>query len=107
MTTGTETAKSAATQLRDYELIFIVKPELDETTLEATINNVSQFIIGKGGIVASADRWGKKKLAYPIKHLLEGFYVLVRFKMDPAWSNELEAHLKISENIIRHLLVQA
>lgn len=93
-------------QLRDYELVFITSPEVSEEALEATISGVSQLITGKGGIISNEERWGKKKLAYPIKHFLEGNYVLTRFKMNPKWSKELETHLFISEDIMRHLLVR-
>jgi len=93
-------------QLRDYELVFIISPEVSEETLEATVGGVSQFITGKAGVISGEERWGKRKLAYPIKRFLEGDYVLTRFKMNPMWSKELEANLLISENIIRHLLIR-
>ncbi len=93
-------------KLRDYELIFIVSPELTDEALEAAVNNVTQFITGKGGTVPTIDRWGKRRLAYPIKRFLEGVYVLAQFKMDPAWSRELEGNLEISESMLRHLLVR-
>jgi len=93
-------------QQRDYELVFIIAPEVGEDTLEATIGNVNQFITGKGGEISDEERWGKRKLAYPIKSLLEGNYVLTRFKMKPTWSKELEANLQISEDILRHLLIR-
>ena len=93
-------------QLHDYELVFIIAPEVGEDTLEATIGNVKQFITGKGGEISDEERWGKRNLAYPIRSLLEGNYVLTRFKMKPTWSKELEANLKISEDILRHLLIR-
>ena len=93
-------------RLYDYELMFIVNPEATEESLESAINGVSQFITGKEGIVSDVEQWGKKRLAYPVKHFLEGHYVLTRFKMDPVWSRELEANLHISEEIIRHMLVK-
>ena len=90
----------------DYELVFIVSPEVADDALEATINVASQFISSKGGTVSNVDPWGKRKLAYPLKHFLEGSYVLVRFQMSPTWCKELEASLRISENILRHLLIK-
>jgi small subunit ribosomal protein S6 len=53
------------------------------------------------------EKWGKKKLAYPIKHFLEGNYVLTRFKVSPAQCKELEANLKITEEVLRHLLIKS
>jgi|Deesub1362B_J571_1020462.scaffolds.fasta_scaffold38937_2 small subunit ribosomal protein S6 len=93
-------------QLRDYELVFIVSPEVEEEALEAIVGNVKQFITDKGGVISDEERWGKRKLAYPIKRFREGNYVLTRFKLKPAWSKELEANLKIAEGILRHLLVR-
>ncbi len=93
-------------RLRDYELIVIVNPEIAEDKLEATINNISQFVTERGGTVSEIQRWGKRKLAYPIKHSPEGIYVLARFKLRPASGRELEANLRISEDVLRHLLVK-
>jgi len=93
-------------QQRNYELVLIVSPEVADENLEATIDNVSQFITGKDGIISDVERWGKRKLAYPIKHFMEGSYVLTRFKLKPALSKELEANLQISEVILRHLLIK-
>ena len=91
----------------EYELVYILNPDISDEALETRVNGVTQFITGKEGVVDAVDKWGKKKLAYPIKHFLEGNYVLARFKMSPARCQELEANLRISEDIIRHLLVKA
>ncbi len=80
--------------------------EVADDALEAIVNNVSQFITGKGGTITNIERWGKKKLAYPLKHFLEGIYVLVKFKMNARWGKELESSLQISENVLRHLLIK-
>lgn len=101
-----EELKTEDKQLRDYELIFIISPEVEEETLEATVGSVTQFITGKDGIISDEERWGKRKLAYPLKRFREGNYVLTRFKMRPVWSKELEANLQISEEILRHLLIR-
>jgi small subunit ribosomal protein S6 len=93
-------------QLRDYELMVIVSPEIAEEQLEAAIDKIGRFITGKGGTIANTERWGKRKLAYPIKHSLEGNYVLIKCKLKPASSRELEANLQISEEVLRHLLVK-
>ncbi len=89
----------------NYELVIIFRPEIGEEALEPALANISQIITGKGDVVTEVQRWGKKKLAYPIKHLTEGIYVLIRFKADPAHNKELESNLKISEKILRYLLV--
>jgi len=92
--------------LRDYELVLIISPEVPGDKFDAVIDNVSQFITGKGGIISDVEQWGKRRLAYPIKHFEEGSYVLSRFKLKPTLSKELEANLQISEEILRHLLIK-
>lgn len=101
-----ETVKVEEKRLQDYELVFIVSPEASEESLENTIGSISQFISGKDGIISNVERWGKKTLAYPVEHFSEGNYVLTQFKINPARCKELEANLKISEEILRHLLIK-
>ena len=94
-------------KLQDYELVYIINPEIAEDALEVKVNSIGQFITSREGVISSVDKWGKKKLAYPLKHYLEGVYVLTKFKLSPARCKELEANLRISEEILRHLLVKA
>ena len=93
-------------QFYDYELVLIISPEVDEEKFEATIDNISRFITGKGGVISDVERWGKRKLAYPIRHFVEGSYVLTKLKFKPAFGKELEANLQISEEVLRHLLIR-
>jgi small subunit ribosomal protein S6 len=93
-------------KIQDYELVFIVKPEFADEQLESTITNISQFITGKEGVVSNIERWGKRKLAYPVKHSLEGNYVLAKIQLNPQRCKELETSLRISEDILRHMLVK-
>ncbi len=92
--------------LRDYELVLIISPEVLGEKFDTVVDNVSQFIAEKGGIISDVEQWGKRRLAYPIKHCEEGNYVLTRFKLKPTLSKELEANLQISEEILRHLLIK-
>jgi len=92
-------------QLRDYELVVIISPEVDEA-VDSVVDGVSRFITENGGTVSAVEPWGKRKLAYPIKHFMEGSYVLTRFKLRPKLSKQLEASLQISEDVLRHLLVK-
>ena len=93
-------------QLRDYELMLIISPEIADEALEATIDRVSHFITEKGGVISDVERWGKRKLAYPIKQFMEGSYVLIRFKLRPTLGKELEVKLQVSEEVLRHLLIK-
>ena len=92
--------------LNSYEMVLIIRPELAEEKFEAIIDNISKYITGKGGVVSDIQRWGKRKLAYPIKHSMEGSYVLSQFRMKPEFCKELEANLRISEEVLRHLLIK-
>ena len=93
--------------MRDYELAFIVMPNVDDNGVTAVVDKVSQFVKSVQGEVASVDVWGRRTLAYPINNHREGLYVLFQAKMLPASLNELERNLKLSEEIIRYLLVKA
>ena len=99
------TSDQADGQLGNYELIYIIRPETDEENCEATVESVGRFITGNGGVIYEVERWGKRRLAYPIKQFGEGTYVLTRFQMQPEYNKELETNLRISEDVIRHLLV--
>jgi|TARA_B100000315_G_scaffold64545_1_gene58588 small subunit ribosomal protein S6 len=101
-----EVATELGGGLRDYELTVIINPEITEDKLEARINSISQFVSERGGTVSEVQRWGKKRLAYPIKQSLEGIYALARFTLRPASGKELEADLRISEEVLRHLLIR-
>ena len=90
----------------DYELVVVVRTEAEEEGYEATIESVNNYISSHGGVVSDIERWGKRRLAYPIKHYGEGNYVLTRFQMKPEHNRELESNLRISEDVIRHLLIK-
>lgn len=92
--------------MRDYELVVIISPEVPEEEVPAAIERVSQTIVSRGGEVRDVDHWGRRKLAYPIKHHGEGNYVLTQLRLDPGRTAELEAGLRLSEEVIRHLLVR-
>jgi len=93
-------------RLRDYELVVILSPELDEEDLPAAIDRFSQLIADRGGEVKEIDRWGRRKLAYPIKRFVEGNYLVTQVRLDPNRTSDVEAGLRISEEVLRHLLVR-
>jgi small subunit ribosomal protein S6 len=92
--------------INKYELVLIVSPEVPDDGLEPVIESVTQYITSKGGQVEEVNKWGRRKLAYPIKHMMEGNYILFKFSLQPSDIRELENNLKISEKIIRHLVVR-
>jgi small subunit ribosomal protein S6 len=90
--------------MREYELVFIVHPDLDETALKDVVEKVKGWISEAGGSIAKVDFWGKKKLAYVIRKQKEGHYVCVRTQMDPAFGATLERNLRFTEPVLRFLL---
>ena len=104
--TAKEATAAEEKQLRGYEMVLILNPELTEDKFNASLDNFSKLITDMGGAIAEVQQWGKRKLAYPIKQFSEGNYVLTRFQLQPAMSKDVEAKLHISEDILRHLLVR-
>ena len=100
----TDQTKPAEQLQTDYELVVIISPEVADDAIEPITNSLTQVITGKGGTITELNRWGRKKLAYPIKRFSEGYYVLLHFKLNSASSPELENRLNISEEIVRYLL---
>ena len=93
-------------KINSYELIFILKPDLNEEKIEAALENVKKFLNGRGAVVSDVQKWGKRRLAYPIKHVGEGYYILLKFQVKPGSNRELETSLRISEDVLRHLLIK-
>lgn len=89
-----------------YEMVLVITPEATEETFESRLDSINQFISSHGGAVRDIERWGKKRLAYPINHCFEGHYALFRFEYPPQNCRDLEANLKMSEDILRHLLIK-
>ncbi len=90
-----------------YELTYIVNPNLEETARKELIEKFSELIQQNGGTVEKVDEtWGKRRLAYPINDLLEGYYVLVTFQSESELPREVERNLGINENILRYLTIK-
>ncbi len=104
--TGEPKQEAADSKLHDYELMLIVSPQMAEEELETRTGKIAQFITEKGGVVSATERWGKRKLTYPIKHFAEGYYVLMKIRVEPTLCKQLEGSLRISEDVLRHLLTR-
>ena len=92
--------------MRDYELVAIINPELDEEGVSEIIDRVSQSINSRGGAVAEIKKWERRKLAYPIRKFMEADYVLARFQLMPQSVKELETEISTSEDILRYLVIK-
>jgi len=90
----------------DYELMYIVRPDLDEEALRAATESVATLVRGLGGEVSKTAMWGKRRLAYEIARLRDGHYVVCQIRLDGDRVSELERALKIHETVFRHLLVR-
>ncbi len=88
--------------LRDYEVTFIVSTALDEEATAAVIERVNHLIGAGGGSVTEVHAWGRRRLAYPIAHNRDGFYVTTRFAMPTDAMSAFENDLRLNENILRH-----
>jgi small subunit ribosomal protein S6 len=92
--------------MRDYELVAIISPEVDEEGVSKIVDKVTQSIDSRGGVVKEVKKWGRRKLAYPIKKFMEADYVLARFKLTPKSVKELEGEISASADILRYLVVK-
>ena len=92
--------------MRDYEVLYIVRADLEDEKVQDAVKRVNTLIERSGGAIERTNLWGKRKLAYEVKHQKEGSYVLQDFQIGPDRIPELEAALKITEEVLRHLIVR-
>ena len=90
--------------MRDYELLFVLDPDLDEEQKAALVETVKS-VINNGGEAGEADVWGDRRLAYAINKKNTGYYVVLPFKADADLPKELDRRLRINENVMRHIIV--
>ena len=90
--------------MRNYEVMFVIDPALEDAKKDATVESV-QSIIAADGEVGKVDVWGMRKIAYPIDKKEEGYYAVVEFQGNPTLPKELDRRLKISDNVIRHIII--
>jgi small subunit ribosomal protein S6 len=93
--------------VRDYELMVVLDPNLDDAAIEALNTRIQTLVTQRGGTVESVEPWGRKRLAYPIGRYRDGVYILSRLQLPPNAAVEIERALKLTESVIRHLLVRA
>ena len=92
--------------MKAYELLFFVAPSTDEETRTAVMKRIETTISDAKGTVDNVDNWGKHKLAYEINGLTDGDYTLVDFHADPADVAELDRILRITDTVVRHMIVK-
>jgi small subunit ribosomal protein S6 len=92
--------------MREYELTFIIDPQVDQEEIGAATDEVKGLVESAGGAVREIKPWGLRRLAYPIRNRREGQYVLMEIDLGPQGVAQLERALKLKESVIRHLLVR-
>jgi small subunit ribosomal protein S6 len=90
--------------MRNYELVCIVQPELDETAFNGVVERVTGWVTEAGGSVDKVDIWGRRRMAYQIRKQREGQYVLMNVTLDPKSTGELERNIRYLETVLRHML---
>lgn len=89
---------------RDYEIGYILNPEVNEEQTRAILERIEQIVANYDGQVLKVNQWGRRKLAYPIEHHRDGFYVFIDTILTPETVTELDRTLKVSEEVLRHLI---
>ena len=89
---------------RDYELGFILSPEVNEEQTRAILERVDQIVANHGGQIVRVNQWGRRRLGYPIERHRDGFYVFIDMILTPESVIELDRTLKVSEEVLRHLI---
>ncbi len=91
---------------KTYETTFIVNASLDDAQVNAVIARVQNIISKNGGVIVAVNKWGRKRLAYPISKRTNGFYVLIEFEGPATILEQLERSYQLDEMILRHLTLR-
>ncbi|HHW43179.1 MAG: 30S ribosomal protein S6 [Thermoanaerobacteraceae bacterium] len=91
--------------MRSYELLFIVRPDMEDEKIAEAIEKFKTLITTHGGQVTRAEKWGKRRLAYEIARVREGVYIIFQFNAPPAVAQEVDRVLKITDYVLRHIIV--
>ena len=89
-----------------YDMLYIIAPEIEEEAREVIIKKFEDLVTANGGTVEKTDRWGMKKLQYPINYKTEGYYVLVQFEAAATVPAELDRQMRINENVVRQMITK-
>lgn len=89
--------------MKAYELLYIIRPDLDDEAIAATVDKFSDVVNNNGGADLVVDKWGKRRLAYEINDYREGIYILMTFNGEARTAQEVERVMKISDTVVRFL----
>ena len=94
------------TTMNKYELALVVNAKIEDEARVAAVEAVKDLITRFGGTITNVDEWGKKRLAYEIQKMKEGFYYFIQFESDSTTPGEIEQRVRIMENVIRYLCIR-
>ena len=103
---GTKRPEGGATKMNKYELALVVSANVEDEVRTATIEKVNELITRFGGTITDPGTSEKKKLAYDIQHMSEGFYSFIKFEADATAPAEIESRVRIMDNVLRFLIVK-
>ena len=89
-----------------YELALVVNAKIEDEAREAVVEKAKGYVARYGGTVTEVEEWGKKRLAYEIQKMREGFYYFIQFEADATCPAEVERHVRIMDNVMRYLVVK-
>ena len=92
--------------MNKYELALVVSAKVDDEVRNATVEKAKEYITTFGGTITNVDEWGKKRLAYEIQKMNEGFYYFIQFEAESTAPVEIESRIRIMDNVIRYLCVR-
>ena len=92
--------------MRKYEVVYVIRPDLDEEETTSVIDRFTDLVTKQGGEMIKIDKWGKRRLAFEVKDFREGFYVIMHIDAEPQVADELDRVFKITDSIIRHIIVR-
>lgn len=98
--------KEVHATMNQYELSLVVNAKIEDEARNAAVEAVKELIAKFGGTITNVDDWGKKRLAYEIQKMKEGYYYFIQFDADSTTPNEIEQRLRIMENVIRFLCIR-
>lgn len=92
--------------MNKYELVLVVNAKIEDDARVATVEKAKEYITRFGGTITNVDDWGKKRLAYEIQKMKEGYYNIISFESDSTTPGELEQRVRIMDNVLRYLCIR-
>lgn len=92
--------------MNKYELALVVNAKIDDEKRADVVERAKGYVTRYGGVISEVEEWGKRRLAYEIQKMREGYYYFIHFEAEPTAPAELESHMRIMDNVLRYLIVR-